>query len=67
MTAPSYPLDELPPNHKALVELVQSLKVGKIIVTDETIVIEYTDRNRPIFVKVSKNVSSNSRKPDGTP
>lgn len=66
MTVPSYPINELPPNHKALVELALSLKVDKLVVVDDIVAISYSDRNRPITVELN-NVSSNSRKSDGTP
>jgi hypothetical protein len=55
---PSYPVDELPPNHRALVELLVSLKVGSAIVTDNEVLITYNNRAETLFVRTS-NVSSN--------
>ena len=57
---PSYPVDELPPNHKALVELLISLKVRTVLVGTDIVLISYSNRNEQLEVPYVPSNSSQS-------
>lgn len=62
-----YLYSELPPNHKALVELIKLIKVGSIVDLGDTVAITYTNRDEVLIVEVDENVQSDPYQSDRKP
>lgn len=61
------PVDELPTNHRALVNLILELGINSIIADDRIITISYIKRpHNPLVVELNNEVSSSADQSDGT-
>lgn len=55
-----FPYEELPPNHRALVDLIKTLSVGEIRDDGDSIIIRYADGKKTLVVRLdNKNVPRN--------